>query len=71
MDEGGDVLEMLGVFSNADDARKTMKKDFKSQGYRKRDCEEYNVEDNMIYVVGGLGFSYDHYWCEIVETEVK
>jgi hypothetical protein len=71
LDEAGDTLDCLGVFSKIEDARKAMKDDFEGQEYDEEECEEYEVEDDRIYVVGDLGFSYTHYWSEIVEQEVK
>lgn len=70
-DMSGDTLECLGVFRNKKDARKVMLDDFKEQEYDENECEEYEVGEDSIYIVGGLGFSYDHYWAEIVEQEVK
>lgn len=67
----GDSLESLGVFSKIEDARKAMQDDFESQDYDKETCDEYEIGDDSIYVVGALGFSYDHYWVEIVEQEIK
>ena len=64
-----DVIECLGVFGKIKDARKTMLEDFKRQEYEESDCEEFEVEEDRIYIVGGLGFSYDHYWIEIVGSE--
>ena len=69
--EAGDTLECLGVFSKIEDARKAMKDDFDGQKYDEEECEECEVEDDRIYVVGTLGFSYTHYWSEIIEQEVK
>lgn len=71
MDSAGDSLESLGVFSRIEDARKAMQDDFESQGYNKETCDEYEIEDDRIYIVGELGFSYDHYWVEIVEQEIE
>ena len=70
-DFAGDSLESLGVFNRIEDARKAMQDDFEGQDYNKETCEEYEIECDSIYIVGALGFSYDHYWVEIVEQEIK
>jgi len=70
MDEGDD-FGMLGVFFKKEDAREVMIRAFKEKKYDEDLCEDYEIEENRIYAVGENGFSYDHYWVEIVEQEVK
>ena len=70
MDMVGDELECLGVFRHKEDARKAMLADFNEQEYNEDDCEYYKVDEDSIYIVGELGFSYDHYWVTIEEKEI-
>lgn len=70
MDVAGDELGCLGVFRHKEDARKAMLDDFNEQEYNEDDCEDYEVNEDSIYIVGGLGFSYDHYWVTIEEKEI-